>query len=90
METLQYFNNLFEIQIEKVRYLPVAREIHLIADSDLRLWLTTEKDYKKQLDKLSIIYEAAELDKEEIAYIDLRVQEKVIYCSRGSRCNNYQ
>ena len=83
---LKYFNNLFKIQIEKVYYLPVAREIHFLADNKTSFWLTMEKDYKKQIDKLNTIYETAELDKEDLAYIDLRVKEKVIYCPRKSRC----
>jgi len=35
---------------------------------------------------LKTIYEPAELNKEELSYIDIRVREKVIYCLRSSRC----
>jgi len=87
LDAIRYFNNLFEMQVESIRYLPIAREVHLKADTGLIVWLTFEKDYKEQIDKLNIIYEAAEFDEDDIAYIDLRVREKVIYCPNGAKCS---
>ncbi|MBU0727415.1 FtsQ-type POTRA domain-containing protein [Patescibacteria group bacterium] len=87
LDAIRYFNNLFEMQVESIRYLPIAREVHLKTDTGLIVWLTFEKDYKEQIDKLNIIYEAAEFDEDDIAYIDLRVREKVIYCPTASQCN---
>jgi len=88
LDAIRYFNNLFKMQVRGIQYLPIAREIHIKTDSNIMIWLTMEKDYRKQIDKLNTIYEVAELDKEDIAYIDLRVKEKVIYCPTKSRCNN--
>ena len=88
LETIQYFNNLFEIQIDSIEYLSIARELHLTLENGLVIWLAMEKDYRDQIDKLNILYKVAELDKEDLAYIDLRVREKVIYCPARSRCNN--
>jgi cell division septal protein FtsQ len=87
LDAVHYFNNLFKMQVRAVRYLPIAREIHIKTDSNIVIWLTMAKDYREQIDKLNTIYEVAELDKEDIAYIDLRVKEKVIYCNANSRCN---
>jgi cell division septal protein FtsQ len=87
LETIHYFNNLFKMQVRAIDYLPIAREIHLKTDSNIVIWLTVVKDYREQLDKLAAIYETAELNKEDIAYIDLRVKEKVIYCPVRSNCN---
>lgn len=86
-DTIHYFNNLFTMQVRGIEYSPIAREIHIKTDSNIVIWLTMEKSYKEQIDKLHTIYEAAELNKEDIAYIDLRVKEKVIYCPARSRCN---
>jgi hypothetical protein len=86
-DAIRYFNNLFKMQVRGVHYLPIAREIHIKTDSNIMIWLTMEKDYKKQIDKLNTIYEVAELNKEDIAYIDLRAREKVIYCPVKSSCN---
>lgn len=86
-DSMKYFNNLFDMQVESIQYFPIAREVHFTIDNGLVVWLTFEKGYKKQIDKLNIIYEAAEFNADSIAYIDLRVQEKVIYCPNNARCN---
>lgn len=85
-ETLQYFINHLNQEVKGLEYLPVAREIHIKTFNNLVIWLTTEKEYQEQLDKLKIIYEPAELNKEDLAYIDLRIKEKVIYCPRLAPC----
>lgn len=87
VNSIRYLTNLMSLEVSTVRYLPVAREVHLKTNKNLTLWLSTDKDYKEQIDKLDTIYEVAELDKEDLAYIDLRVREKIIYCSRHSSCD---
>lgn len=86
LNSIKYFTNLMGVEVTSIRYLPVAREVHLKTEGNLILWFSTEKDYKEQIDKLHTIYKVAELDKEDLAYIDLRVKEKIIYCPRGTRC----
>jgi len=86
VNSIKYFINLMQMEVISVRYLPVAREVHLKTAGNLVLWLSTAKDYKQQIDKLNTIYKVAELDKEDLAYIDLRVKEKIIYCPVGARC----
>jgi hypothetical protein len=87
LNSIKYFTNLMQMEVISVRYLPVAREVHLKIDGHSVLWLSTEKDYKEQIDKLNTIYKVAELDKEDLAYIDLRVKEKIIYCPRRTSCD---
>ena len=86
LDSIKYFVNVMQMEVRSVRYLPVAREIHFTVDNGLVLWLSAEKDYKEQIDKLHTIYKAAELEKEDLAYIDLRVKEKIIYCPRTASC----
>ena len=88
LETIQYIKNTMSLDILEIEYLPVAREIHLKTNTNLVLWLGIARDYKGQIDKLNTIYENAELDKEDLAYIDLRVKDKVIYCPQNARCDN--
>ncbi len=76
-----------QMEIVAVTYMPVAREVHLVTEPGVTLWLTLEKEYKEQIDKFNTIYRVAELDQEDLAYIDLRIKEKVIYCPKGSRCD---
>lgn len=87
LNSIKYLTNIMQMEITSVRYLASAREIHLKTQSNLVLWLNTEQDYREQLDKLNTIYKVAELDKEDLAYIDLRIREKIIYCPRGSQCD---
>lgn len=87
LESIRYFTNLMQMEIKSLKYLPVAQEVHLVTEDDLTLWLSVDKDYKEQIDKLHTIYQVAELDKEDLAYIDLRIREKIIYCPRRSSCD---
>jgi len=86
LNSIKYITNLTQLEISEVLYLPVAREVHLYTKDGLALWLTTEKDYKVQIDKLGSVYKIAALDEEDLVYIDLRVKEKIIYCQRGKSC----
>jgi len=87
LDAIKYFTNVMQMEVKSVRYLPIAREVHFKTDGNLVLWLSTEKEYKGQIDKLHTIYKVAELEKEDLAYIDLRVKEKIIYCPRRTSCD---
>jgi len=87
LNSMKYFTNLMQMNVVSVHYLPIAREVHLKTEGDLTLWLSTMKDYKEQIDKFHTIYKVAELDKEDLAYIDLRIKEKIIYCPRKAPCD---
>lgn len=86
LNSIKYFTNLLTIEVSAIEYLPIAREVHLNTSAGFEVWLTTEKDYREQIDKLNVIYKTAELDAEDMAYVDLRVREKVIYCLSNARC----
>lgn len=87
LDAIQHFENLIELRVTGIEYWPVAREIHLKMDNQMVLWLNLERRFKDQIDKLNTIYKAAELNKENLAYIDLRIRNKVIYCLRNTRCD---
>jgi len=85
---IERFEKAFPDQrIERVQYFPDGREVHLEVKNGLTLWITFQKDPVEQVDKLYSIYEPAALDQEDLAYIDLRIAEKVIYCPQGARCD---
>ena len=88
MEAIDYIHNLFDLKVREIEYLDEAREMHVKMDNKLVVWITFEKDFKEQIDKWKTIYEPVELNRENIAYIDLRVREKVIYCPRGNQCDH--
>jgi cell division septal protein FtsQ len=84
---IQYFTNSMALEPLSVEYLSVANEVHLKTKNNLVVWLSIDRDYKEQIDKLKTIYEPAELNKENLAYIDLRIKDKVIYCPRNAKCD---
>jgi len=85
--SIKYLSNTLQMEVASITYYPIAHEVHLTTPDDLTLWLITKKDYKKQLDRFHTIYNLAEMRSEDIAYFDLRVNEKIIYCPRGQRCD---
>jgi len=87
LEVIDYFTNAMGLEVLGVEYLRVGREIHLKTEKNLVIWLSIERDFKEQINKLSTIYESAELDQEDLSYIDLRVKDKVIYCPRNAQCD---
>ena len=87
LETIQHFTNVMGLEVIGTEYLPIAYEVHLKTSDNLVIWISIKRDYKKQIDKLHTIYDAAELYEEDLSYIDLRVREKVIYCPRNARCD---
>lgn len=91
MDSVRYFTNLLNVEITAISYLPIAHEVHLTTEKNLTMWLNTDMDYKVQIEKLNTVYKYKipefDLDKEDIAYVDLRVNEKVIYCPRGAPCD---
>jgi hypothetical protein len=87
MDALQYFSNSMSLEVTSLEYFTVAQEIHFKTKNNLVVWISVDRDYKNQIDKLKTIYEPAELSKEDLAYVDLRIKDKVIYCVRGTRCD---
>lgn len=88
LESVDYFEKTMNLKITDIIYFPVGREIHLKTKNKIEIWLFLEQPFVDQIDKLKVIYERAELNKLDLAYIDLRVKEKVIYCPRQSSCRN--
>ena len=87
LNAIKYFKDVMKSEIVGAEYLKVAREIHLKTKKNLVIWISIERDFKTQIDKLQTIYEAAELNKENLSYIDLRVRNKLIYCQANARCS---
>lgn len=87
LESIAYFQSSMNLEVGSVYYFSAGREIHLKTRKGLSVWLTFEVSFKDQIDKLKAIYESAELSKQNLSYIDLRIREKVIYCPRESACH---
>lgn len=78
------------VVIDKMTYYKKERELHILTDKWILLIFDLTKDSKVQVEKLNIFYkEYFKKIKFWIIYVDLRVNERVIYCSTETefQCN---
>ena len=80
--------NLIEINISELKYFLTERELHIKTDKDTTLIFNLDSDIKEQIEKVSIFNkEHINIEKSSIIYIDLRIKNKVFYCTNE---NEYQ
>ncbi len=90
-DAIKYLTNLTEMKVNKATYFTMGREVHLITENNLVIWLVMNDDtptnYKEQIDKLDLAFKNIGLNESELAYVDLRVPEKLIFCRKGNACD---
>jgi len=80
--------NLISIKIDTLTYFIIERELHIETTNKVTLIFDLNWDYKKQIEKLSIFNkDYLNIAKIPIVYIDLRIKNKVFYCTTE---NEYQ
>ena len=89
-QPLQIFDNLLNINISQIHYYPIEREAHFIISNDTLIIFDLNWDILYQIEKLLILNkEYQNLAKPWLVYIDLRVKNKIFYCSSENytQCN---
>ena len=84
------FDNLLNINISQIHYYPIEREAHFIISNDTLIIFDLNWDILYQIEKLLILNkEYQNLAKPWLVYIDLRVKNKIFYCSSENytQCN---
>ena len=84
------FDNLLNINIKKIHYYPVEREAHFVISNDTLIIFDLNWDILNQVEKLIVLNkEYFNLAKNWLVYIDLRIKNKVFYCSseNQTQCN---
>ncbi len=66
-------------KIVEINYYRDAQEIYFIDDKSVAYWLYLEEDLSDQIDKLEYMLAEKNILKWRLAYIDLRINGKVIY-----------
>jgi cell division septal protein FtsQ len=86
------FEQNFSLKVTLIQYYPLEREIHLINEKGFTLWLDLTENIDEQLNKLKTAFQDFNIYKIELSYIDLRINNKIIYCTKNSICvsNNKQ
>ena len=86
MDSKNYFEEKFGMNIIEVDYLITPREVHLKTEKHFYIWLDVQKPYEEQLKKLKKALVKLDIYSEPLQYIDLRITgesgEKIIYKRR--------
>lgn len=83
--SLDVYEKNFQAPVNHIVYLPFEREIHLyIGKTAILLWL--DADVETQLYKLKTAEPKLNLTNDSLAYVDLRVKDKVFTCDMNAAC----
>lgn len=83
------FEKEFGLPVASIRYYPLEREIHLLTQKGFSLWLDLTEEMNQQFEKLRQALQDFNIYKIELAYVDLRISNKIIYCTPNSPCAIY-
>ncbi len=74
--------NIIDINIKELKYYIIERELHIKTDKNTILIYNLSSQIKEQIKKISIFNkEKININKSNIIYIDLRIKNKVFYCT---------
>jgi cell division septal protein FtsQ len=83
--------NIIEINIKELKYYITERELHIKTDNDTLLIFNIDSNIKEQIEKISIFNkEHKNIEKNNIIYIDLRIKNKVFYCTSEKEYQCYK
>lgn len=87
LEAKKYFEEKFGINLNKIVYKRIAREVHLETEKNFRIWLDLQIDFAEQLKKLKKALVKLDIHNENLEYIDLRIAgnngDKIIFKRRN-------
>ena len=74
------------VNIKKIVYYKKEAELHITNNDDSIIIFDLTKDISTQVEKLNIFYKKYQNDiKAWIYYVDLRINEKLIYCKNETK-----
>ena len=80
--------NIINIKVNELTYFVVERELHLKTENNTTIIFDLNKNIQNQLEKIVIFNkDQLNINKNPIIYIDLRIKNKVFYCTNE---NEYQ
>lgn len=90
LSAYEHLRAKFSITAKEMPFFPLERELHIHTDRGFQLWLDADQDMAGQLDRLAITAGEFNASSSRIAYIDLRVKGRIIYCPRGAACDRVE
>ena len=80
--------NIIDLEIKELTYYVIERELHIETEKNTTIIFDLNWEYKEQIEKIVIFNkDYMNVNKSAIIYIDLRIKNKVFYCTNE---NEYQ
>lgn len=83
---LNIYEKNFQVPLTHVVYMPFEKEIHLYVGKKTAILVWLDSDVETQLYKLKTGEPKLALDNGSLAYVDLRVKDKIFTCAVGAAC----
>lgn len=78
--------NLINIKIKNIIYYVIERELHIETENETIIIIDLDSDTKLQVEKLAIYNkEQFDIEKNPMVYIDLRINNKIFYCTTENK-----
>lgn len=90
LEANEHLRTKFSIGSKEMPFYPLERELHIHTDRGWQVWLDMDQDVAAQLDRLAITAGQFNAASSRLAYADLRVKGRIIYCLRGDACDRVE
>lgn len=90
LEAREHLRNKFSIGAKEMPLYPLERELHVHTDRGWQVWLDMDQDVAGQLDRLAITAGQFNAASSRLAYADLRVKGRIIYCLRFDTCDRVE
>jgi hypothetical protein len=79
LEAKSFLENIIQRKVVKINYLKDAQEVHFVDEKKVEYWCYLPIDLIVQINKLSKMLSVKNIIKKKVEYIDLRINNKVIY-----------
>ncbi|MDH3324177.1 MAG: FtsQ-type POTRA domain-containing protein, partial [Candidatus Peregrinibacteria bacterium] len=77
------FENNVKLPVREIRYLYAAREIHLVSENEMVVWIDTQIKIESQIKKLEFAASQIGLYSNLFDHIDLRIPEQIFWEERA-------
>ncbi|MDD4352462.1 MAG: FtsQ-type POTRA domain-containing protein [Candidatus Gracilibacteria bacterium] len=89
-EDLKFINDLqFKLldvfaglEIDKVRYLPILKEVRVATKPGFEIWFDLERDLETSIEDLFLAFDQGNFSGTYFSYVDLRIPGKVFVCTQ--------
>lgn len=74
-----FFTEELKIEIDETRFLPIAFEVHLVADNGTVFWFDLRSEVELQARKINLVADEINLYTQKLEHVDLRIPNQVFW-----------